>query len=463
VTETHTDRLIGQLFALRLQDIPERTREQAANCLIDGVGCGLFGATRMWSRLLVEEMLEDRADGNCLVLGRPERLTPAGAALCNGTAIHAFEMDDLIAATVIHPAAAVIPAALATAESADADGATLLRGIVAGYEIMHRTALAIGRGPVNRGFHTTSLVAPIGAVMAAGIVRGLDFGQLRAAVGLAASAASGIKSFADGMGGGMVKRLHLGRGAEAGVRMAALAGRGFSGPPQALESRFGMLNIYGEDDADAARLDSGFGAGWAIDDVWFKAYPICGWIQAVVQLVTELRGPDPLPADAVGAVRVGVSAYAARNNGNPAPADVMGGQYSIPYCVAAALTGDVRDPAMFEEAVVTSPAMRRLAARVSLSIDPEIEASYPAKLGARVAIELANGESRTAMALDCRGGPADPLTRVEHREKFSILARGSVPDAGAKRFLDLAGDLDRLGSVRDLTATLHPETRDKEA
>ena len=40
-------------------------------------------------------------------------------------------------------------------------------------------------------------------------------------------------------------------------------------------------------------------------------------------------------------VRIGVSAYAANNNGEPAPIDTMGAQYSIPYCAAVALLGDL--------------------------------------------------------------------------------------------------------------------------
>ena len=104
-------------------------------------------------------------------------------------------------------------------------------------------------------------------------------------------------------------------------------------------------------------------------DVWFKVYPICGWIQSVVQLVVALRGGQPLAADAVKTVEVGVSHYAAQNNGEPAPVDTMGAQYSIPYCVAVALMGDPRDPAWFQPDAVNDPATRKLAARSrSLSI-----------------------------------------------------------------------------------------------
>src|SRR5262249_2099897 len=206
--------------------------------------------------------------------------------------------------------------------------------IVAGYEVMHRVGLALGTEPAKRGFHTTSLVAPVACAVAAGKVMQLDLDQLYSAVGLACSAASGIKSFAAGRGGGMVKRLHLGRAAEAGVRAAQLAGRGFAGPPFGLDSRFGLMEVFGGAGAQPERMSQDLGDAWALRDVWFKVYPICGWIQSVVQLVVEQRGSQPLASYDVTSVRVGVSRYAAQNNGEPAPVDTMGAQYSIPYCAA---------------------------------------------------------------------------------------------------------------------------------
>lgn len=456
MSATLTEELVDGLMTFRLSDLSATTRKQAMNCLIDGVGCGMYGAQQPWSQILLAQLAREQGLGEAIVLGQAARLPAAAAALCNGTAIHGFELDDLIARNVMHPAAAVIPAALAAAEAVDADGATLLRAIVAGYEAMNRVASAVGRAPVDRGFHATSLIGPMGAAFAAGIVYRLDKAQMLSAIGIAASEASGIKSFADGHGGGMVKRLHMGRAAEGGVRAAQLAAAGFSGPPQALESRFGFFNVYGGDRANAQLLVEGLGRLWAVDDVWFKVYPICGWIQAVVQLVTELRGSTPIDPNRVGRVRVGVSAYAARNNDALAPEDVMGAQYSIPYCVAGALTGDLRDPAMFDEKLIVSPAMRALAAKVELYVDPEMEAAYPQKLGARVELIMASGEKSEALTLDCKGTPADPVSHEQHLEKFRILSKDRISAHQAAQFLEMAGDLENLGAVRAMMAALVP-------
>ncbi|MDB5518674.1 MAG: MmgE/PrpD family protein, partial [Tardiphaga sp.] len=276
---------------------------------------------------------------------------------------------------------------------------------------------------------------------------------LISAVGLACSASSGIKSFAAGHGGGMVKRLHLGRSAEAGVRMAQLASRGFAGPPLALESRFGLLEVFGGAGAQPEKISRELGNVWAMRDVWFKVYPICGWIQSVVQLVVALRGGPPLAADAVETVEVGVSRYAAQNNGELAPVDTMGAQYSIPYCAAVALLGDPRDPAWFQPGAVNDPATRKLAAKVRIVIDPAVEAVYPAKFGARVKLTLADGSISERTVLECHGTPSDPCSNSELVDKFHLLAGSRLPPDAVS---DLARRVDEIATlpVRTLTKPL---------
>jgi 2-methylcitrate dehydratase PrpD len=451
-TNPGTD-MLAFAHALKLSELPADVVDRARDCLRDALGCGIFGSGQVWSRILSDEMLAEGSGGHSAVIGRQQSLSAPAAALCNGTAIHGFELDDLIAESITHPAACVIPAAIAAAEAVDGSGEHLLEAIVAGYEVMHRVGLALGVEPARRGFHTTSLVAPIACTVAAAKVMKLSRDQLISAVGLACSASSGIKSFAAGHGGGMVKRLHLGRSAEAGVRVAQLASRGFVGPPLALESRFGLLEVFGGAGAQPEKMSRELGHAWAMRDVWFKVYPICGWIQSVVQLVVALRGGPPLAADAVETVEVGVSRYAAQNNGEPAPVDTMGAQYSIPYCAAVALLGDPRDPAWFQPDAVNGPATRKLAAKVRIVIDPAVEAVYPAKFGARVKLTLANGSVSERTVLECHGTPSDPCSNEELVDKFQLLAGSRLPPNAVS---DLARRVDEVATlpVRTLTKPL---------
>jgi 2-methylcitrate dehydratase PrpD len=227
--------LIEFTHGLKLESLPADIVSRAKECLLDSLGCALFGSLQPWAKIMADEMMAEGSRGHSTVIGHRQTLAAPAAALCNGTAMHGFELDDLLDEAIVHPGAIIIPAALAAAESIDASGARLLLGIIAGYEILNRVGLAVGLEPAYRGFHKTSVIGPVGAAVAAGVVLGLTPAQLASATGLACSTSSGIKSFAAGTGGGMMKRMHAGRAAESGVRMAQLAARDFTGPPTAID------------------------------------------------------------------------------------------------------------------------------------------------------------------------------------------------------------------------------------
>jgi len=449
-TRSYSRELIEFAHRLKLESLPPDIVNRAKGCLLDSLGCALFGSLQPWARIMADEMLADGSRGRSTIIGQKQTVAAPAAALCNGTATHGFELDDLLDEAIVHPGAIIVPAALAAAESVDAPGSRLLAGIIAGYEVLNRVGLAAGVEPAHRGFHKTTVIGPVGAAVAAGVILELSPEQLMSATGLACSTSSGIKSFAAGTGGGMMKRMHAGRAAESGVRMAQLAARDFTGPPSAIDGKFGLLEVYGGRTARPELLTANLGKDWAMTCVYVKVYSCCSWIQAAVQQLVALRGPQPLKPDDIRQVRIGVSSYAAKNNGEPAPVDIMGAQYSFPYCVALALVGDPTDPGMFLEKVVGDPGRRALARRVELYVDAEMEAAYPRHYGSRIELLLSNGERRTSFVLDPHGMPADPVTDPERIEKFTRLAGKAKP---AARVADIAAAVQRsekLSSVREL-------------
>jgi 2-methylcitrate dehydratase PrpD len=447
---THSRELVEFVHGLKLETLPPDIVQRAKGVLLDSLGCTLFGSLQPWSKIIAEEILAESPRGRSTIVGRTQTVAAPAAALCNGTATHGFELDDLLDEAIVHPGAIIVPAAIAAAESVNAPGAKLLLGIVAGYEVLNRVGLAAGTEPAHRGFHKTTIIGPVGAAVAAGVILDLSTEQLMAATGLACSTSSGIKSFAAGTGGGMMKRMHAGRAAESGVRMAQLAARDFTGPPTAIDGKFGLLEVYGGKTARPELLTEGLGKDWAMTSIFVKVYPCCSWIQGAVQQLVALRGPKPLRPEEIKQVRIGVSAYAAKNNGEPAPVDIMGAQYSFPYCAALALAGDPTDPGMYLEKEIGNAERRALARRVELYTDDQMEAAYPKHYGSRIELVLASGERRTSFVLDPHGFPADPVTDPERIEKFTRLASKVKP---AARVADIAAAVQRvekLSSVREL-------------
>ena len=233
---TPSTRLIEFLIGLDERELAPRLTEHAAMALLNNVACGLYGSLQEWGRIVNDFVLAEGGTGRATLYGSSRPAPPARAALANGTSTHGFELDDIVQGALTHPGAVVVSSALAAAEEHGASGARLLLGVIAGYEMMARLGLALGAEHNNRGFHTTGVAGPIASALAAAVVMKLPRPQVLAAVGIACSTASGIKAFTQGTGG-MVKRMHAGHAAEAGVVACELAKRGFTGPTEGIDGR----------------------------------------------------------------------------------------------------------------------------------------------------------------------------------------------------------------------------------
>ena len=66
---THTRALVELLAALALGRVPSRTVGAAKWCLLDTLGCMLFGAPEPWSRIMADEMLAEGAQGVATIVG----------------------------------------------------------------------------------------------------------------------------------------------------------------------------------------------------------------------------------------------------------------------------------------------------------------------------------------------------------------------------------------------------------
>ena len=81
------------------------------------------------------------------------------AALANGMAAHGDETDDSHLKARFHPGCGIVPAALATAESAGRSGNDLLRAVALGYDIGARSIYALGFGALYTEQHSTHTLA----------------------------------------------------------------------------------------------------------------------------------------------------------------------------------------------------------------------------------------------------------------------------------------------------------------
>jgi 2-methylcitrate dehydratase PrpD len=433
-----TVQLAQYAAGLRVEDLPEAVVQRAKDCIADTVAAIAFGADLPWSRIVVG--YASRGTG-----GRSRLLAPGGgrvqapmAALANGALAHAFEMDNLTwPNTGVHPGATMLPAALAVAQDRGLSGRDLLAGFVAGAEVMIRIGRATKHNNESRGFHAPGTTGPFGAAVAVGRMLRFDAARMTNAIGIAGSLAAGLLEFAKAGSGAMVKRLHLGRAAESGVLAASLAEDGFTGPQSVLEGPFGFLNVFcGEH--DVAALTRGLGREYATLRILLKRFPAHITAHTSLQAVEDLRREHGYGGGDVVSIHIDGNRKMATVNNIPAPADLMMAQYSLPFCVALGHFHDARDPASFNLRTLNDPAIRALAARVTVA-DAEAKGS---PIAAAVTVTLKDDRRLRRRVDDFKGTPEQPLSRAEMREKFLLLTR-HVDRAAMTRLFERLQSLER--------------------
>jgi len=409
--------LAAWVSALKYDDLPQRTREVARIALLDTLGAGLYGFNTPWTQKLLS-WVQRGGQGNEARTWNAGTATlrSTDAALVNGVAVHAFELDDYHNAK-LHCGAAVIPAALAVAERLDSNGRDLLTAIVAGYEVMIRSSLALNPSAARlRGWHLTGVVGPFGAAAACAVLLKLNAEETAWALGLAGTQGAGLWAFnADGS---MSKRLHPGKAAHSGVLAAELAQLGFSGPTSIYEFEDGGVLKAFSDHADKALLTRDLGRVYHIDNNSIKPYCCCGSTHAYIDAALALRKKLGAPWDTSRKVRVGTCKVVDVQCGfDYVPGSVLNAQMSLRYAVAVALLEGAALPAQFTDDKLCDPLIIAVAAAIELVADPELDKLYPKDFAGWVAVEH-HGRQERIDILNPTGSIHAPINAAGITEKF---------------------------------------------
>jgi 2-methylcitrate dehydratase PrpD len=309
---------------------------------------------------------------------------------------------------------------------------------------MFRIGLASKHSSEHLGFHAPGLTGPYGAAVTSGVILGLDETQMCNALGIAGSLGGGLLAFAKAGNGAMVKRLHLGRAAEAGVLAARLAKEGFEGPDTVLEGRFGFLETYCEE-SDPSLLTKGLGEHFETRTLCLKHYPCHVTAHTPLQSVEALRAEYRFDAGDVAHVTVLGSAKMLSHHADRNPMDTMAAQYSVPYCVALGICDDPHDPSAYMERGLADAVIRRVSTDIECAVLPD-DGRKRSSWASEVRITLKDGRELVHAADDFKGTCTMPLTAQELREKFHRCA----PDFAADRLLDQLESIESVGDVRTL-------------
>lgn len=460
---TLSEQLAAFAISTFQEGAPTDVRESVRQRVLDVTGLQLAALDLPTSEGAVAFALSQGGPAASRIIGHGGAISAAGAAFANGVLAHSLDYDDTHLPSVLHPSASVVPAVLAVAEAQGVRGPQILDAIAVGIEVTVRLGMAgydrEARSSTyfEHGQHATSICGTVGsAVAAALIVDGTEKGLVDA-IGLSASMASGI--IEANRTGGTVKRMHCGWSAKAGVTAAELLAHGFTGPPTALEGRFGLFEAFLHGNVHLDEVTDGLGERWEVPGIFFKPYPANHFTHTGLDAARELRERGVRIED-IADIRLGVATSTIRTIGEPieskrAPETGYQAQFSGPYMVALGFLGGGGLGASlddFADEHLRDPARLELMSKVSVVADADCDAIFPDQFPAVLTVTTHDGQVHVAAAMSNRGGGMQPLSEDELRTKFRDNARSRLDSAGIAAIEAAVAGLAGTGGVAELTA-----------
>ena len=377
-------------FALnfRGEDVPDAARHVMQLSLLDWVAVTLAGQDEPVTEILREMVADEGGAEQAYVLGLARAVPARAAALANGTAGHALDYDDTHFLCLAHPSAAVVPAAMAIADLKSTSPRAFQEAALIGVETACRVGAWLGPEHYRIGLHMTASAGAFGAAAAAGRLLGLTADQMRNAIGLVASLASGVKAQFGTMG----KPFHAGHAAASGVEAALLAARGMVAAADGLDGPQGFGATH-HGTANISALD-GFGEAFVFESVQHKFHACCHGTHATLDALSLLKERQKIaPAD-VDKITIRIAPGFLRVCDIIEPSTGLEAKFSYRMVTALSLLGyDTARLDTFNDALCTDPAVLALRDRVQAVGDETVS-----ETAATVQIDLRDGTSISAQS-----------------------------------------------------------------
>ena len=437
-------------FADLAEEVVDRTRY----LLLDFLGCAIRGTlTNSTITVLLLAERKKSVQGQIPIIGTARSSEPSFAALAVGTAAHSLELDDVVNSGSLHPAVAVIPAALSTGYERRCSGAELLTAIVIGYELMVKLGIALQPAAHYRqGFHPTGTCGVFGAAAATAKLMKLAAHEMTHALGIAGSQAAGSLEFlADGA---FTKRFHAGWAAHSGVLAAELAKDGFTGPATIIEGKFGFLHGYSQESDPEAVLKN-WSTPWEVMNSSIKPHACCRYKQGPIDCIMEIMESQELRAEEIERVDIaildaGFDLVAEPVEQKMDPMSVVDAQFSMPFGAALAILRKDAFLDRYQMNEINDPEIRDFMKRIRCLRDTELNNDFPRKWPARVVVHTTDGRNFEHRLDHPNGDPENPLSWAEVLDQLTTLAAEVLPLSQCRKIINLVRNVDQLEDVSEL-------------
>ena len=443
---------VSEYIATALKkSIPEAASEASKHHFLDTLAAMISGTELLAGKSALAYIRTQGGSHQACIPGTHIMATVVNASLAGGMLAHADETDDSHAASLTHPGAGVVPAALAMAEFAKGSGTELVRAVALGYDINCRMSYALGDYAYARLGHGTHTLGPMfGAAASCAALAHLNPQQVRFVLSYTTQQASGLSNYARDTEHVEKAFQFGGLPARNGAASATMVASGMSG----IDDPFGGPNNFffaAGATAQPELLIKDLGNTYEVVNTNIKRWTVGSPIQAPLDSVYDLMREHKFKAADVEKVMVKVFKSGAEITDNRSMPDI-----NMQYMIAVMLLdGTASLHAAHDVARMQAPDVLALRKRVVLIGDDELERALPSRQ-AIVDITLKDGRVLHSHTKAVRGTYANPMTRKEVGDKAFDLCAPIIGKGRAGGLIEQVWALEKVKNVQSLRQFVQP-------
>ena len=450
-------------YNLKYADLSESLLNNAKLHILDGIGVGLHASTLDLFQPVLKILREMGGRGKATVFGAKIGYPAPFAAFANGVMLNSSAYQPTHRASLAHPHAPALSAALAVGEERAVSGEEFLAALVASYEVYLRLCTAVSPTQLGRGVQTTGAMAPFAAAVAAGKLIGLTKDQMKHALSHAAN--FGGAGLIEAHGAKPYFAIQVGPNVWKGILAAMLAQEGVTGCDTILEggsvSQKAFLHAY-SDEFKPNVLTDGLGDSFEILQTGFGMNCVASFSRTPIDATLAVIKENGIQIEDIKSMKYRVTKVLhnfVQQRITTARESAREAYYYIPFSIALALLHGRVDSEMYTDQNLHDPKIQEIMKKVQFTQDPQLDADYAQSksvMTSIVELTTSDGKTYTKKLNYAKGDPENLPTKEELQDKFTRLATKVVSKKTAEKIMDLVDGLETVKDIRALGKLIRP-------
>jgi len=440
--------LAEYFYSYLFSDIDDATLHQVKRSLVNYLGGSIYTASHQSCRELLELVRElDPGNGEAYIWANQKPVTPMIAAFSNAARLSSIELNDGTKASA-HPGIYVWSSILATYQKNPATLSDVIRAVVFGYDVCTRMALLSIDRVRELGLHNPGFVGGLGAVSAAGLLRGLDVDQLCNAFGMTAALLP-LCPFVSFVEGADTKDLYGGWGAYLAMFALEAAQRGLTGPETILHGVKSLDTVFQGDEGK----DVDPGNPYFINYLSIKEFPACFAVNPAIKAALAIRRKNPFDIQQIESLLVDSYPYSYDlNKGVGENINQTSSRLSLTHSVTAALIDGTVGPDSYAPERLADSRYIELRQKIDTSRHNEYGVGNAGRRACIITITLKDGQVLQE-EFDATSSKKD-TTDVMLQQRFNDLTSGTLSQAQQDELYAFTMNLEQQQTLEPLLQLL---------